>query len=70
MFNIMSIQMLCAKVKSIPKGADKALDGYKGIAALKKKLITCCKEPYKLVIVDLNMPNLDGISMMHEIARI
>ena len=34
--------MVFSKVKSIPKGADKALDGIKGIAALKKKLVTCC----------------------------
>jgi CheY-like chemotaxis protein len=56
--------MLCAKVKGIPKGADKALDGRKGITALKKKLNTCCQKPYQMVIVDLNMPNLDGIGMM------
>ena len=27
MFNIMSIQMMLTKVKTIPKGVDKALDG-------------------------------------------
>lgn len=62
--------MLCTKVKSMPKGADKALDGNKGIAALRKKLLTCCQMPYYLIIVDLNMPNLDGIAMMDEIKRI
>lgn len=45
------------------------MDGNKGIAALRKKLITCCEQPYQLVIVDLNMPNLDGIGMMDEIQR-
>jgi CheY-like chemotaxis protein len=54
----------------MPKGADKALDGNKGIAALRKKLLTCCQMPYYLIIVDLNMPNLDGIAMMDEIKRI
>lgn len=31
MFNIMSIQMLIVKVKLVPKGVDKALDGLKGL---------------------------------------
>ena len=64
MFNIMSIQMLLSKVKSIPKGADKALDGNQGLAQMKKKLELCCKKPYRFIVVDLNMPHLDGVSMM------
>jgi CheY-like chemotaxis protein len=66
-FNIMSIQMLLVKTKLIPRGVDKALDGLKGLNHMRKKKTICCKQPYQLVIVDLNMPNLDGLGMMKQI---
>jgi hypothetical protein len=43
MFNIMSIQMLLVKVKLIPRGVDKALDGIKGLEQMRKKRNLCCK---------------------------
>ena len=67
MFNIMSIQMLLVKVKNLPRGVDKALDGLKGLQMIRKKRGSCCKKPYKLVIIDLNMPNLDGIGMIQQL---
>ena len=61
--------MLLSKVKTIPKGADKALDGNQGLAQMKKKLELCCKKPYRFIVVDLNMPHLDGVSMMQKLAE-
>jgi CheY-like chemotaxis protein len=34
---------------------------------MRKKRNLCCKQPYKLVVVDLNMPNLDGLGMMEQL---
>ena len=36
---------------------------------IQDKLQKCCKLPYKLVIVDLNMPKLDGIGMMEQLQQ-
>lgn len=70
MFNIMSIQMLLSKVKTIPKGADKALDGNQGLSQMEKKLAMCCRQPYQFIVADLNMPHLDGIAMMEKLASL
>jgi CheY-like chemotaxis protein len=64
MFNIMSIQMLLVKVRQVPRGVDKAHNGQKGVECVRKKRNLCCKQPYRLVVVDLNMPILDGLEMM------
>jgi hypothetical protein len=42
MFNIMSIQMLLVKIKGLPRGVDKALDGIKGLQMMRKKRTACC----------------------------
>jgi CheY-like chemotaxis protein len=34
---------------------------------MKKKLEECCKCPYKLIFIDLNMPIMDGKRMMMRI---
>ena len=44
-----------------------AFDGVNGVEKLETKLINCCKRPYKLVIVDLNMPRFNGRDMMIQI---
>lgn len=36
---------------------------------MKQKLKTCCGRPYKLLIVDLNMPRMGGIELINEIKR-
>lgn len=36
---------------------------------MKQKLKTCCGRPYKLVIVDLNMPRMDGIDLIKAVKR-
>jgi CheY-like chemotaxis protein len=32
--------------------------------------MTCCKAPYKLIFVDLNMPIMDGYKMMDAIKNV
>ena len=59
--------MLLVKIKGLPRGVDKALDGIKGLQMMRKKRTACCKQPYKIVIIDLNMPNLDGIGMINQL---
>jgi len=34
---------------------------------MSEKLTKCCKQPYAVVIIDLNMPVLDGIEMIKQI---
>jgi CheY-like chemotaxis protein len=34
---------------------------------MKKKLKECCKCPYRLIFIDLNMPIMDGKQMMMRI---
>ena len=36
---------------------------------MRKKLNLCCKKPYRFIVVDLNMPHLDGVSMMQKLAE-
>jgi CheY-like chemotaxis protein len=31
---------------------------------MEQKLLKCCRTPYKLIFVDLNMPVMDGYTMM------
>ena len=66
-YNILAIKFIMSRLKNLPQGIDMAQDGLKGFDAIKKKLTVCCGQPYLLVIVDLNMPNLDGIGMMKKI---
>lgn len=34
---------------------------------VRKKRENCCTKPYKIVIIDLNMPKLDGIGMISQL---
>ena len=51
-------------------GADVAMDGKNGLDMLKAKLLTCCRQPYLVVFVDLNMPNMNGFEMMRALKDI
>ncbi len=44
--------------------ADEAVNGAVAISKMTSKLGKCCKTPYKLIFVDLNMPVMDGYKMM------
>lgn len=46
---------------------DYADNGISGLKKLSEKLTTCCKKPYYMIFVDLNMPEMNGIEMMQEI---
>ena len=48
---------------------DCAFDGLDGLKKLKLKLGLCCRTPYKLIFVDLNMPRMNGIEMTKEVRR-
>ena len=57
--------MLFASIKFNPaKKVDKAEDGKVGLDMMEAKLTKCCKQPYSIVIIDLNMPECDGIEMI------
>lgn len=59
MFNIIPLEYIlqdCFQLKS-----DKALNGEEAVIAFTKNLDkTCCDVRYKLVLMDLNMPVMDG----------
>ena len=40
-------------------------DGQKGLEVLK----TCCENDIAMIITDINMPNMDGITMIKEIKK-
>lgn len=50
--------------------AEFANNGREGIGKLKAKSRSCCRQPYKLIIVDNNMPVMGGIEMMNEIREL
>lgn len=46
----------------IPPEIDSAIDGIDGLEKMAKKTAnTCCEIPYKLILIDLNMPNMGGL---------
>eukprot|EP00347_Sterkiella_histriomuscorum_P023280 403335252 len=72
-FNIIAMNLMLEeafKIMKIEKAPeiDSAVDGLDGLEkmALKSK-INCCNMPYKLVLIDLNMPNMGGLQMMKNI---
>ena len=46
------------------------MDGKNGLDMLKAKLLTCCRQPYLVVFVDLNMPIMNGFEMMRALKDI
>jgi len=67
-FNILSVEMMLDIIPYNPaKVCDKALDGKQGLEMMKDKLKQCCRQPYRIVIIDLNMPGMDGLEMMEKV---
>jgi YesN/AraC family two-component response regulator len=46
---------------------DSVYNGEEGISTMIEKGKKCCGNPYKLVIVDFNMPVLGGCDMMKQV---
>jgi CheY-like chemotaxis protein len=61
-FNILALQLLLSTF--IDHKSDEAINGAAGLELMEQKLKSCCKKPYMLVFVDLNMPVMDGVKML------
>eukprot|EP00347_Sterkiella_histriomuscorum_P016841 403351648 len=47
---------------------DSAINGLEGInKMIEKAALSCCKVPYKLILIDLNMPKMGGLQMIKNI---
>ena len=66
-FNIIAMKMMLEEAfKNMkvdkPPEIDSAYDGIDGLEKMAKKALNnCCTLPYKLVLIDLNMPNMGGL---------
>ena len=59
MFNLIPLEKMLSKMFSQP--VDKAFNGQEAVNMYSKNLMkNCCSKKYKLVLMDLNMPIMDG----------
>eukprot|EP00347_Sterkiella_histriomuscorum_P009997 403339079 len=72
-FNIMAMKMMLEEafnkqgIKQVPQ-IDSAINGLEGInKMIEKAALSCCKVPYKLILIDLNMPKMGGLQMIKNI---
>ena len=68
-FNVLSLQLILGVIKTEESKltSDTANNGLEGLEKIQSKLLKCCRKPYKIVFVDLNMPVMGGYEMMKEI---
>ena len=67
-FNILAIELILTQLDiQNYKDTDHAFDGVEGIQIMQEKLNKCCRKPYKLVLIDMNMPRMNGIQMMEKL---
>ena len=66
LFNIYAFKML---LQTLDANTDVAYNGQEGLDKMSQKINTCCKKPYKIIFVDLNMPIMNGIQMMKQVRQ-
>jgi CheY-like chemotaxis protein len=59
MFNLIPLELILQEMLEVK--VDKAMNGREAVILFKKNLYKeCCNNKYKLVLMDLNMPIMDG----------
>jgi CheY-like chemotaxis protein len=59
MFNLIPLELLLEEFFSIP--IERAVNGKEAVELFEANLMkTCCQKYFKLVLMDLNMPIMDG----------
>lgn len=69
LFNLMMLQQMLQQEFDLK--ADEAQDGLIEIEMYQKNLSkTCCDSRYRLILTDINMPNLDGLEAAVQVLEI
>ncbi len=59
MFNLIPLELILKEMFELT--VDKAFNGKEAVALFDKNMVkTCCETKYKLILMDLNMPIMDG----------